>query len=118
MTVQRLRVRLVPVPPLMGVDAEMVEQGQNFPGRPRAVTVTASRRIWLPYVYVRQDGRVVGQRRLLRVAPPLRPVRLPKSMLRQIDWVSGGDLLIGLVDDSYVPFDLRGAGVYLPLCGP
>jgi hypothetical protein len=108
-------VRLVAAPPFVGA--------WFVPGVPdgiRAadsrVMVMPSRRLWMPHVRISQSGRVLATRRLFRIGRPGRPLALPRTLVAAVE-LTGREVLIGLVDSSYIPFDLRESGVHLPLSG-
>lgn len=82
-----------------------------------SVMVMAGRRIWLPFITVVQDDRVLAARRLWRVIGSHRPLRLPHGVFARIDPL-GGDVIVGLGGGNFIPFGLGDTGVYLPLSGP
>lgn len=109
-------LRLVTAPPLIGawfVDASRDGTGTAAP----RVMVMSNRRLWMPHMTVSQGGRIIATRRLFQIARPGRPMILPSSLVSAVE-SAGGEVFIGLMDNSYIPFDLRGSGFHLPLCGP
>lgn len=109
-------VRLEAAPPFVGAWFRQVPRDEAIASTSR-IMVMSSRRLWMPYVSVEQDGRVLAARRLLRIIRPGRPTAIPRFLYANVD-PCGGVAAIGLVDSSYFPCGSSGSGVCLPLCGP
>lgn len=87
-------VRLVTEEPLLWVSPGIVRPDDPPPARSRLVMWASEHRA-RPRIEVRQDGRVVAQRRLPWPMSPGRAFRVPFSVLAGID-ARGGDVRIGL----------------------
>ena len=109
-------MRLEAAPPFVGAWFQQVGADETVASTSR-VMVMSNRRLWMPYVSVEQDGRVLATRRLLRMIRPGRPTAIPRFLYANVD-PYGGVVSIGLVDSSYFPCGSSGSGVCLPLCGP
>lgn len=71
---------------------------QNDPAPPRRrLLLWSDKYVPFPKVVLRQNGKVVAQKRLLWPAAPGRVFRIPSSLLGGIDW-KAGDVSVGLAD--------------------
>lgn len=109
-------MRLVVVSPFLCVWFGTGSPDHTGAPKPRVV-VWPDRRLWMPYIGVARDGRVVAARRLFRIALPGRPLALPGYLARAAAREQG-EICVGLVDSSHLPFDLRESKLVLPLSGP
>jgi thioredoxin reductase len=88
------QVRILAVEPLRWVSPSVGRQGDPHPARNRILS-WSNRYVRLPVVVVKQGDRVIDRRRLWWPAAPGRVLRMPSSLLRNVDWTAQ-DVTIGL----------------------
>ncbi|GAA4236563.1 L-2-hydroxyglutarate oxidase LhgO [Streptosporangium album] len=88
------QVRLVADEPFRWVSPEILRPGDPAPAR-RRLLLWSDRYIPFPRIVLRQDGKVVGRRRLWWPAAPGRVFRIPTGILAGVD-PQGGTVHVGV----------------------